>query len=58
MMTRRAKKSAAYEDVEWLLKEAEADIAYYRQIKADISELGVEEAVAHSSRKITQPDCG
>lgn len=53
-----SKKSAAYEDIEWLLKEAEADIAYYRQIKADISELGVEEAVAHSSRKITQPDCG
>ena len=43
------------EDVEWLLREAEADLAYYRQIKADIAAAGVEEAIKHSSRKITFP---
>ena len=48
-------KSSLYEDVEWLLKEAEADLAYYRQIKADIAEVGIEEALRHSSRKITPP---
>ena len=44
--------SALHEDLEWLLNEAEADLAYYRQIKADIAEFGVEEALRHSSRKV------
>ena len=44
--------SALHEDIEWLLNEAEADLAYYRQIKADIAEFGVEEALRHSSRKV------
>jgi hypothetical protein len=44
--------SALHEDIEWLLNEAEADFAYYRQIKADIAEFGVEEALRHSSRKV------
>ena len=43
------------EDVEWLLEEAEADLAYYRQIKADIAAVGVEEAIKHSSRKLKPP---
>ena len=47
--------SALHEDIEWLLNEAEADLAYYRQIKADIAEFGVEEALRHSSRKVTPP---
>ena len=50
-----SRMSALYEDIEWLLKEAEADLAYYRQIKADIAEVGVEEALRLSSRKVTQP---
>ena len=50
-----SRMSALYEDIEWLLKEAEADLAYYRQIKADIAEVGVEEALRLSSRKATQP---
>ena len=45
-------ESALYEDIEWLLREAEADLAYYRQIKSDIAEFGVEEALRHSSRKV------
>ena len=45
-------ESALHEDIEWLLREAEADLAYYRQIKADIAEFGVEEALRHSSRKV------
>ena len=49
------RSSALYEDIEWLLDEAEADLAYYRQIKADIAEFGVEEALRHSSRKVTPP---
>ena len=44
--------SALHEDIEWLLNEAEADLAYYRQIKADIAEVGIEEALRHSSRKV------
>ena len=47
------RSSALYEDIEWLLDEAEADLAYYRQIKADIAAVGVEEAIRHSSRKVT-----
>ena len=47
--------SALHEDIEWLLNEAEADFAYYRQIKADIAEVGIEEALRHSSRKVTPP---
>ena len=47
------RSSALYEDIEWLFDEAEADLAYYRQIKADIAEVGVEEALRHSSRKVT-----
>ena len=43
---------AHHEDLEWLLNEAEADLAYYRQIKADIAEVGIEEALRHSSRKV------
>ena len=50
-----SRSSALYKDIEWLLKEAEADLAYYRQIKADIAAVGVEEALRLSSRKITQP---
>ena len=50
-----SRMSALYEDIEWLLKEAEADLAYYRQIKADIAEVGVVEALRLSSRKVTQP---
>ena len=53
--TEESRLSALYEDIEWLLKEAEADLAYYRQIKADIAEVGVEEAIRNSSRKVTQP---
>ena len=49
------RSSALYEDLEWLLREAEADLAYYRQIKADIAAVGVEEALRHSCRRITQP---
>ena len=49
------RSSALYEDIEWLLDEAEADLAYYRQIKADIAAVGVEEAIRHSSRKVTPP---
>ena len=48
-------ESALYEDIKWLFDEAEADLAYYRQIKADIAEVGIEEALRHSSRKITPP---
>ena len=44
--------SALHEDIEWLLNEAEADLAYYRQIKADIAEFGVEEALRLSRRKV------
>ena len=46
------RSSALYEDIEWLLNEAEADLAYYRQIKADIAAVGIEEALRHSSRKV------
>ena len=53
--TEESRLSVLYEDIEWLLKEAEADFAYYRQIKADIAVVGVEEALRHSSRKVTQP---
>ena len=53
--TEESMSSPLYEDIEWLLKEAEADLAYYRQIKADIAEVGVEEALRLSSRKVTQP---
>ena len=53
--TEESRSSALYEDIEWLQKEAEADLAYYRQIKADIAEVGVEEALRLSSRKVTQP---
>lgn len=49
------RSSALYEDIEWLLDEAEADLAYYRQIKADIAAVGIEEALRHSSRKVTPP---
>ena len=48
-------ESALHEDIEWLFDEAEADLAYYRQIKADIAAVGVEEAIRHSSRKVTPP---
>ena len=48
-------ESALREDIEWLFEEAEADLAYYRQIKADIAEVGIEEALRHSSRKVTPP---
>ena len=48
-------KTALHEDIEWLFEEAEADLAYYRQIKADIAEVGIEEALRHSSRKVTPP---
>lgn len=51
-------ESALREDIEWLLDEAEADLAYYRQIKADIAAVGVEEAIRHSSRKVTPPCSG
>ena len=44
---------ALHEDIEWLFNEAEADLAYYRQIKSDIAEVGIEEALRHSSRKVT-----
>ena len=47
--------SALHEDIEWLFNEAEADLAYYRQIKSDIAEVGIEEALRHSSRKVTPP---
>jgi hypothetical protein len=47
--------SALYEDIEWLFNEAEADLAYYRQIKTDIAEVGIEEALRHSSRKVIPP---
>ena len=40
------------EDLEWLLRESTADLAYYRQIKSDIAEFGVEDAIARSSRNI------
>ena len=43
------------EDLEWLLRESTADLAYYRQIKSDIAAIGVEEALRHSSRKVTPP---
>ena len=43
------------EDLEWLLRESTADLAYYRQIKSDIAEFGVEDAIARSSRKVTPP---
>ena len=46
------KKSAIYEDIEWLFNEAQEDLAYYRRIKADIAAVGVEEALKHSSRKV------
>ena len=45
--------SALHGDIEWLFNEAEADLAYYRQIKSDIAEVGIEEALRHSSRKVT-----
>ena len=47
--------SALHEDIEWLLDEAEADLAYYRQIKSDIAAVGIEEALRHSSRKVAPP---
>ena len=48
-------KSALREDIEWLYDEAVEDLAYYRQIKADIAAVGVEEAIKHSSRRVSQP---
>lgn len=42
-------------DIEWFLNEAVENLAYYRQIKADIALAGVEEALRHSSRKVV-PD--
>lgn len=53
--TEESRSSPLHDDIEWLQREAEADLAYYRQIKADIAEVGVEEALRHSSRKVTQP---
>jgi len=53
--TEESRSSSLHDDIEWLQREAEADLAYYRQIKADIAEVGVEEALGHSSRKVTQP---
>lgn len=44
-----------YKDIKWLYDEAQEDLAYYRQIKADIADVGVGEALKHSSRKVTQP---
>lgn len=46
------KKSTLYEDIEWLFNEAQEDLVYYRQIKADIAAVGVEEALKQSSRKV------
>lgn len=43
------------EDLEWLLREATADLAYYRQIKSDIATVGIDEALRLSSRKVTPP---
>ena len=37
------------------LRGLKADLAYYRQIKSDIAEFGVEGAIARSSRKVTPP---
>lgn len=51
-----APKSALQEDIEWLFEEAQADLAYYRQIRADIAAVGVEEAMRRSTRRITQSD--
>lgn len=46
------KKSALYEDIEWLFNQAQEDLAYYRQIKADIAAVGIEEALKNSSRSV------
>lgn len=53
--TEESRSLPLHDDIEWLQREAEADLAYYRQIKADIADVGVEEALRHSSRKVTQP---
>ena len=46
------KKSSLYEDIQWLFNEAQEDLAYYRQIKADIAAVGIEEALKNSSREV------
>lgn len=46
------KKTALYEDIQWLFNEAQKDIVYYRQIKADIAAVGIEEALKNSSRSV------
>jgi len=50
-----SRKSAIYEDINWLFEEAQADLAYYRQIKTDIALFGVEEAMRRSSRRVAPP---
>ena len=47
--------TAMDEDARWLLENAEEDLKYYRQIKADISANGLETALKQSTRKVTSP---
>ena len=44
------------EDARRLLENAEEDLKYYRQIKADIAANGLETALKQSTRKVTPPD--
>ena len=47
--------TAMEEDAQWLIENAEEDLKYYRQIKADIAANGLETALKQSSRKVTPP---
>ncbi len=44
--------TAMDEDAQWLLENAEEDLNYYRQIKADIAAHGLEIALRQSTRKV------
>ncbi len=47
--------TAMDEDAQWLLENAEEDLKYYRQIKADIAANGLEVALKQSTRKVRPP---
>lgn len=47
--------TAMEEDAQWLIENAEEDLKYYRQIKADIAANGLETALKQSTRKVTPP---
>ena len=46
---------ATIKEAQWLIENAEEDLKYYRQIKADIAANGLETALKQSTRKVTPP---